>query len=124
MFLLTPSSNGTRGSGTQRRPLTPAEAVPVSCSVHMGALCWVLPVEDEEVLEEDGGIGVVEQPLEETSTCQEPQTGLLVPVSEGGTMLVYKRWDSSASSSFCPVTGHGPGLPKVPDHLRRWSSRE
>lgn len=40
--------------GSRRRPLTPAEASPTSCSLNMGALCWVLPLEeDEEMLEEE-----------------------------------------------------------------------
>ncbi|KAM7368297.1 hypothetical protein PAMP_014531 [Pampus punctatissimus] len=48
------SSRGGGGDRSQRRPLTPAETSPPSCSFTMGALCWVLPLEeDEETLEEE-----------------------------------------------------------------------
>ncbi|XP_029705439.1 T-lymphoma invasion and metastasis-inducing protein 2-like [Takifugu rubripes] len=78
MFLLTPSSNGSRGSGSQKRPLTPTETPRVSCSVRIGALCWVLPVEDEELLEECGGAGMIGHPYEEPSGCQKTENGLML----------------------------------------------
>ncbi|CAB1440510.1 unnamed protein product [Pleuronectes platessa] len=34
-------------SGCRRRPLTPAGAPPPSHSLSMGALCWVLPQEED-----------------------------------------------------------------------------
>ncbi|XP_056872774.1 rho guanine nucleotide exchange factor TIAM2-like isoform X2 [Takifugu flavidus] len=78
MFLLTPSSNGSRGSGSQKRPLTPTETPRVSCSVRIGALCWVLPVEDEELLEECGGAGMIGHPYEEPSGYQKTENGLML----------------------------------------------
>lgn len=95
MFLLTTSSNGSRGSGFQRRPLTPAEAPPVSCTVRMGALCWVLPEEDEEVLEEGGGAGVLRKPLE-TSCWKNPGNGLIIQVTRRG------RGGGGERGSCCP----------------------
>lgn len=63
--------------------MTPAEASsPTSCCRTMGALCWVLPPEeDEEALEEE----VVEE-LEEVEeaavrcclSCQQPARGLVL----------------------------------------------
>lgn len=82
MFLLTTSSNGSRGPGFQRRPLTPAEAPPLSCTVRLGALCWVLPEEDEEVLQEGGGAGVVGRPLEDTNRWKNPGNGTMIQVRE------------------------------------------
>lgn len=81
MFLLSTSSNGNRGPGFHRRPLTPAEPPPVSCTVRMGALCWVLPQEDEEVLEEGGGAGVVGKPPEEVGGWKNPGSGLKIQVT-------------------------------------------
>ncbi|XP_056872773.1 rho guanine nucleotide exchange factor TIAM2-like isoform X1 [Takifugu flavidus] len=91
MFLLTPSSNGSRGSGSQKRPLTPTETPRVSCSVRIGALCWVLPVEDEELLEECGGAGMIGHPYEEPSGYQKTENGL---------MLLVTRRDNNFDQSF------------------------
>lgn len=48
------SSPGGGGGDPRRRPLTPAGMSPPFCPFNMGALCWVLPLEeDEEMLEEE-----------------------------------------------------------------------
>lgn len=61
--------------------MTPAEAPPVSCSVRIGALCWVLPVEDEELLEQGAGDGVIGQHFEETDDCQKTENRLMLLVT-------------------------------------------
>lgn len=98
MLFLTGSSSGGGGGGNgpRRRPLTPAEASPTSCSLTMGALCWVLPLEeDEEMLEEeeeeggevDPGVGLAERLgglLDEATcclSCQQPNDSLVLLVN-------------------------------------------
>lgn len=91
MLLLSSSSSG---NGPRRGPLTSPEASPSSCSLTMGALCWVLPLEeDEEMLEEEQqqeeggeafpGAGLAERLLEEATCCLSRQQH-----SEGLVLLV------------------------------------
>ncbi|KAI3364687.1 hypothetical protein L3Q82_011457, partial [Scortum barcoo] len=74
------------GNGSRRRPLTLAEASPTSCSLTMGALCWVLPPEeDKETLEEEEEGGEVFPGLagllDEATCClsvRRPDDGLVL----------------------------------------------
>ena len=71
----TSSSSGGGGGGPRRRPLTPRgkASPPSSCPFTMGALCWVLPLEeDEEMLEEE-----VEEEEEEEGGKVFPGVGLV-----------------------------------------------
>lgn len=94
MLFLTRSSSGGggRSKGSRQRPLTPTEASSTSRSLNMGALCWVLPLEeDEEMLEEEGEeedeevfAGLVERLLGEATcclSCQRRDDGLVLLVN-------------------------------------------
>lgn len=61
------SSSCGSGSSPQRRPLTPAQRS--SRSVSVGALCWVLPLEEEEQQAGEESPGGGEGELKEVSCC-------------------------------------------------------
>ncbi len=95
-FSSTGGCSGGGSNGCHRQPLTPTEFSPTSHSLNMGALCWVLPLEeDEEMLEEEDeeggevfpGVRLAEQMvglLHEAScclSCQRPDDSLVLLVN-------------------------------------------
>lgn len=71
----------------------------------------MLPEEDEEVLQEGGGAGVVGRPLEDTNRWKNPGNGTMIQVRErereiysgvSGVLLLCARLDSLACC--LPVT--------------------
>ncbi|KAA8582967.1 hypothetical protein FQN60_015513, partial [Etheostoma spectabile] len=109
-------------SYTSRRPLTPTPLL----SLSMGALCWVLPPEeDEERLEEAEeagemfpGVGLVERLLEEAArclSCRWPSDSLVLLVNH-----VIQRRAADADvlrNPYSQEAGPQPAGPASPAHL-------
>ncbi len=123
LFLNSSSPSGGGGNGSRRRPLTPAEASPTSCSLTMGALCWVLPLEeDEETLEEEEeeeeggevfpGVGLLEWLvglLDEATcclSCQRPDDSLVLLVNRRRGKWVRGQTGAAGGLLVCCRSEH------------------